>query len=321
MGGIFGGLVRGLTVGATGAYQGMNAANQERWRRQQIEQESRRRDELTRQQMAYQQTRDAQPNSDYERYLADPQGFLAFLEATRGPQAQPAPRPEYAQGVGAKGPGTYRIMPGGQPEFMLGAMPEAAVAGDEGWKPSDRVDADGYPLDVNKRGEYRRAEGVFNKPTEAQAKSLMTAPMVTDAKRSLDAMEDDPRLVASLVSKGGLLGNIVTTDTQRRYNDALETYLTAIYSLSGAAFPWQERENLLSRFGYQPGDDPATRMQKRQRRDVFVRSLLQNVPQPQRGELLKGLGASAGPVSGGQAPEGGDLTSEYEDYLRRQGAR
>jgi len=225
--------------------------------------------------------------------------------------------PEY---VGPQGPGVYGVIEGQEPRYLGGVIPKPAGSGSGGagaLQQSQMVDGDGRPLVFDKTtGRYRPAQGEgvepFRNPTEAQIRFGGLMPTVDAARADLAAMES-PDALPALLARPPLIGNLVTTDAQRLYNNRLRRYMMSVYLVSGQAFPEKEWSRLERTWGYEPGDDERTLMDKARAREDFVRGLLRITPPQYRSN-----GAADNPGAPAAPTDSLSVAEAYQRWLDKQ---
>ena len=232
----------------------------------------------------------------------------------------PQPSESYQEMIGPKGPGMYGITEGQEPRYLGGVIPKPAGSGSGGagtLQQSQMVDGDGRPLVFDKTtGRYRPAQGEgvepFRNPTEAQIRFGGLMPTVDAARADLAAMES-PDALPALLARPPLIGNFVTTDAQRLYNNRLRRYMMSVYLVSGQAFPEKEWSRLERTWGYEPGDDERTLMDKARAREDFVRGLLRITPPQYRSN-----GAADNPGAPAAPADSLSVAEAYQRWLDKQ---
>jgi len=223
-------------------------------------------------------------------------------------------------------PRTYQIPEyGGEPmDTGLQPIPEPQGGGMGGsgrpLQQSDKVDAEGNPLIFDPvTGQYLPATGQgvrpFLRPTEQQGRFGGMTPTIEAARAELAAMES-PGAVEALVSRPPVIGNFITTDAQREYNNALKRYMLSVYLVSGQAFPEKEWRRMEETWGYVPGDDARVIQNKARARDLFVEGLIRMTPPQYRPQ--SGAGQPA-PATAPTPATKGKMSKAAYDAARAEG--
>jgi len=159
------------------------------------------------------------------------------------------------------------------------AHPTRDVSGDHvNWE--TKTTADGTMVQVNPRtGETRpiglkgHVAGSGGPQTQAARYAASAIPELTSAARIIDQF-DDPTIMSQLAKKAGLFGNYLNTPEGRQLNQPIEQFVTLSELAKGNKRPTdQMMQRFVHIYAPAPGDDIATRRQKKAARDNLIASV------------------------------------------------